>query len=79
MTNTGNDATTRRSRTKVLLLAVTAAWLVAALTSWALWLASDDGNPESPAAMVAGTVIPGLVAIAIVLVLDRLTRRRQRR
>ncbi|MGC4890700.1 hypothetical protein [Micromonospora sp. DT227] len=77
MTNTGNVSTARGTRARTVLLAVAAVWLLAVLVSWAQWLSSDDRNPDNVALMLAATVLPGLVAVAVALVLTRRGRGRR--
>ncbi|MFF5171366.1 hypothetical protein ACFY3U_01865 [Micromonospora sp. NPDC000089] len=83
MTNTGDNSTVRPddaprrvARTRHVLLAVLAVWAVAALIGWAQWLPSDDRNPDSLLTMVIGTVVPGLVAVAVALGVLRWMQRR---
>ncbi|MEV0002093.1 hypothetical protein AB0H28_07365 [Micromonospora sp. NPDC050980] len=83
MTNTGDDSTprpddpSRTRQTGVVLLAVAAVWLLAMLLSWAYWVAGDDRDPDNLLAMVVGTAVPGLLAIAAALVLTRRSRDRR--
>ncbi|MEE3919972.1 hypothetical protein V2I01_21950 [Micromonospora sp. BRA006-A] len=57
-----------------MLLAVAAVWLLAVLISWGQWLTSDDRNPDNVALMLAAIVLPGLVTVAVALVLTGRTR-----
>ncbi|MFG1672839.1 hypothetical protein [Micromonospora sp. NPDC049282] len=77
MTNTGDNSTARLGRTGTVLLAVVAVWLLAALIAWAQWLIDDDRDPDNLALMVAGTALPGLVGIAVALLVTRRTRGRR--
>ncbi|RKN49422.1 hypothetical protein [Micromonospora endolithica] len=61
-----------------MVLAVVAVWALAAGIGVATWLAAgEDRQPETAGGLVAGTVLPGLLAVAIAYALTRFLERRR--